>query len=124
MNTVRRPKMFFDEDAHSAGMTFDDDESCRRNLPWSHFHSADWDYTDPTAIRVEIGDWQVVISGHNLEPLCRTIEVARLARVRAHPDFADGPAHEADVFATSIRFIHLASVSPKRGRAAQLRLPI
>lgn len=124
MNPVRRPRMFFDQDVHSAGVTFDDGESRRRNLPWTHFHSADWDYTDPTAIRVEIGDWQVVISGHNLETLFAAIEAARLKRVRAHPEFTDDPAHEADTFATSIRFIHLASASPKRGHAAQLRLPM
>jgi len=116
--------MFFDEGVHPANVTFDDAESSRRNMPWSHFRCADWDYTDPTAIHVEIGDWQVVISGHNLEPLFGAIEVARLARVRAYPDFADDPAHEADVFATNIGFIHLASASPKRGRAVQLRLPI
>jgi len=116
--------MFFDEEVHPANVTFDDGESSRRNMPWSHFRCADWDYADPTAIHVEIGDWQVVISGHNLEPLFGAIEVARLARVRAYPDFADDPAHEADVFATNIRFIHLASASPKRGRAVQLRLPI
>jgi len=54
--------MFFDEGVHPANVTFDDGESSRRNLPWSHFRCADWDYTDPTAIHVEIGDWQVVIS--------------------------------------------------------------
>lgn len=116
--------MFFDEDNRPSGVTFDDSEISRRNIPWSHFRCADWDYADPTAIRVEIGDWQVVISGHNLEPLFEAIETVRLKRVRAHPEFADDPAHEADVFATSIRFIHQDAASLKRGQVAQLRLPI
>ncbi|MEO6568120.1 MAG: hypothetical protein ABIO94_05100, partial [Opitutaceae bacterium] len=87
--------------------------------PWSHFRCAEWDYADPTVIRVEIGDWQVLITGHNLEPLFGAIEAGRLARVRVYPEFADDPAHEPDVFATSIRF-----VPPKRGDATQLRFPI
>jgi hypothetical protein len=120
MNTISRGRNFFEEDAHPAAVTFDDGERCRRNIPWSHFRCADWDYPDPTAIRVEIGDWLVVISGHNLQTLYAAIETARLKRVRAHPEFADDPAHEADVFATNIRFIQQASGSQE----AQLRLPI
>ena len=124
MEALRRPKMFFDEGQHPPSVTFDDAESIRRSLPWSHFHSADWDYVDPTAIRIEIGEWQVVISGHNLESLFGAIAAARLARVKAHPEFADDPAHEVDVYATSIRFIHQESASPRRGQAAQLRFRI
>ena len=78
----------------------------------------------PTAIRIEIGDWQVVISGHNLEALFRAIEAARLLRICAHPEFADDPAHEVDVFATHIRFIHQESASSRRRLSGQLRLPI
>jgi len=52
------------------------------------------------------------------------IEEAKLARLRAHPEFADDPEHEDDVFATTIRFIHQESASLKRGQVAQLRLPI
>jgi len=44
--------------------------------------------------------------------------------IKAHPEFADDPEHEDDVFATSIRFIHQDSASLTRGQAAQLRLPI
>lgn len=124
MEPVRRPKLFFDEGQHPPCVTFDDGECIRRSLPWSHFHSADWDYADPTAIHIEIGEWRVVISGHNLEALFRAIEVARLVRICVHPEFADDPAHEVDVFVTHIRFIHQEAVSPKRGRAAQLQLPI
>lgn len=81
-------------------------------------------YADPAALRIEIGEWQVVISGHNLEALFRTIEAAKLLRIRAHPEFADDPAHEADVFATQIRFLHQEPASLRRGRPAQLQLPI
>lgn len=104
-------------------MTFDDGESILRSLPWSHVHSSEWGYADPTAIRIEIGEWQVVISGHHLEALFRVIEAARLLRIRAHPEFADDPTHEVDVFATQIRFIHQESIASRRGRPAQLRLP-
>jgi hypothetical protein len=124
MEPVRRPRLFFDEGQHPPSVTFDDGEKIRRSLPWSHFHSSDWGYADPTTIRIEIGEWQVVISGHNLEAMFRAIEAARLARVQAHPEFADDPAHEVDVFATHIRFIHQESTSPRGGRAGQLRLPI
>ncbi|MEO7797252.1 MAG: hypothetical protein ABIY47_05955 [Opitutaceae bacterium] len=119
MNPTRKARMFFSEDNRPAGVTFDDGGSVRRNLPWSHFRCAEWDYADPTVIRVEIGDWQIVISGHNLEPLFGAIEAGRLARVRVYPEFADDPAHEPDVFATNIRF-----VPPKRGDGTQLRFPI
>ena len=124
MNPIRKPRMFFEQENRPANVTFDDGDCARKNLPWSHFYSADWNYADPTAIRIEIGDWQVVISGHNLEPLFGAIEAARLARVRAYPEYEHDPTHETDVFAISIRFIHLASASPKRGHAAQLRLPM
>lgn len=122
MNVTRKPRMYFDEGAHPAGVTFNDGERARRNLPWSHFRCADWDYDDPKAIRVEIGDWQVVISGHNLGPPFGAIEAARLIRVHPHPEFAEDPAYETDVFATSIRFIHLASA--KGGGAEQLQFTI
>lgn len=124
MEVLRRPRSLFDEGPHPPNVTFDDGESVRRTLPWSHFHSSDWSYADPTEIRIEIGEWQVVISGHNLEALFAAIESGKLLRIRAHPEFADDPTHEVDVFATQIRFIHLESTSPRRGRAAQLQLPI
>ncbi len=114
MEIARRPRMFFEEDIRAVHVTFDDGQRCRRNLPWSHYQGAEWHYADPGVIRLEIGDWQVVISGHNLAPLLTAVENARLAQVRAYPEFADDPAHEVDVFATSIRFIHLASAAPKR----------
>lgn len=124
MNEARRTRRYFDEEPRPAGVTFDDGERSRWNLPWMRFAGAGWDHSDPATIRMEIGEWQVVITGHNLEPLFRAIEQGRLARVRAHPEFADDPAHEDDVFATSIRFIHQDSASSRRGRGTQLRLPV
>src|SRR5688500_17594168 len=85
-------------------------------MPWMRFTGAEWDQSDPASFRIEIGERQIVISGHNLEPMFAAIEHARLARVRAHPKFADDPAHEVDVFATSIRFIHLGPAAHKRAR--------
>lgn len=123
MNNQRKPKMFFDETVRPPTVTFDDGEQSARNMPWARFACAVWDRSDPTSFRLEIGEWQIVISGHNLEPMFTAIEHARLARVRAHPEFADNPAHEADVFATSIRFVHLGPASERRGRGGQARPP-
>jgi hypothetical protein len=124
MNDPRRTRRYFDEDQRPAGMTFDDGERSRRNMPWMRFAGAEWDHSDPATIRVEIADWQVVITGHNLEQLFRAIEQAKLARLRAYPEFADDPAHENDVFATTIRFVHLSSAAGKRACAPQLNLQL
>ena len=111
MEIQRKPKLFFDQDPASRSATFDDGTRWKRSLPWARFAEAVWDYAEPGTIRMEIGDWQVVIAGHNLEPLFEAIENARLHRVRAHPEFADDPARESDVFATSIRFVHLSALA-------------
>jgi hypothetical protein len=122
MNVTRKPRLLFDEGVHPSGLTFDDGAKSRRNLPWSHFRCAEWCYEDPTSIRMEMGDWQVVISGHNLAGLFEAIESERLIRVQAHPEFVEDSAHENDVFATSIRFIHLTSAgAAKGGGPAQLQ---
>ncbi len=123
MNTPRRPKMFFEEAPRPTGVTFDDGRQNRWNLPWMRFAHAEWDYADPATIRVEIGDWQVVLTGHNLEPLFAAIERGQLLRVRAHPEFADDPAHDGDVYVTSIRFVHLDALARNRRRGAQLKFP-
>ena len=124
MNVPRKPRLIFDEGSHPSGVTFDDGARMRRNVPWSHFRCAEWDYEDPTAIRIEIGDWLVVITGHNLEALFEAVASARLIRLQSHPEFADDPTHETDVFATSIRFIHLASATGKPGGPSQLQFSI
>lgn len=124
MNVTRKPRLFFDECTHPSAVTFDDGARTRRNLPWSHYRCAEWNYEDPTAIRVEIGDWRVVISGHNLGAFFEAIESARLVRVKPHPEFAEDPAHETDVFATSIRFIHITSAAAKGRGPAQLQFSL
>jgi hypothetical protein len=122
MNDQRKGRNYFEEAPRPAGVTFDDAAQARRNLPWIRFAQADWDRSDPGTIRVEIGDWEVVISGHNLAPLFAAIERAQLARVQAHPEFADDPAHEVDVFATSIRFVRVQAAAGKGSRPTQLKL--
>lgn len=114
MNVTRKPRLFFDEGTHPFAVTFDDGGRVRRNVPWSHYRCAEWDYEEPTAFRIEIGDWQVVVTGHNLAALFEAVASARLIRIQAHPEFAEDPTHEIDVFAVSIRFLRVESVSPKR----------
>lgn len=122
MNSLRKPRTFFEEAPRPPCVTFDDSERWRRNLPWMRYADADWDYSDPATIRLEIGDWKVVISGHNLGPLFAAIERAQLVRVEAHPEFADDPSHGEDVFVTSIRFIHLTLTGGKANGSSQLDL--
>jgi hypothetical protein len=72
---------------------------------------------------VEIGDWQVVISGHNLGHLFGVIEAERLQRLGVHPELAEDPAREGDVFATSIRFVRLSAIG-KGALGSQLNLQL
>jgi hypothetical protein len=112
MESHRRPRSFFEECPSARSVTFDDGARCKRNLPWVRFLEAVWDYAEPGTVRVEIGDWQVIICGHNLEALFKAIETGQLQHVRAHPEFRDDPNREPDVFATSIRFVHLSAIAP------------
>ena len=121
MDFVRKPRCFFVEDVSPRSVTFDDGRRWRRNLPWIRYAEATWDYADPGIIRVEIGDWQVVISGHNLGHLFGVIEAERLQRLGVHPEFAEDPAREGDVFATSIRFVRLSAIG-KGDLGSQLNL--
>jgi len=75
-----------------------------RNIPWLHYVEARWDYAEPDTIKVEIGDWLVVINGHNLAPLFLAIEDHTLARIRAQPDLKQDREREIDTFVTEIRF--------------------
>ncbi len=75
-----------DQDEHQE---HDEQHEHEHERTWMRFAGAEWDHSDPATIRVEIGDWQVVITGHNLESLFRAIENARLARLRAYPEFAE-----------------------------------
>ncbi len=102
--SLRKPKLYFDAGANPSHVTFDDGKDQRRNLPWMHYVEARWDYAEPDTIKIEIGDWLVIVRGHNLAPLFLAIEEHSLARVRAQPELQSDREHEADTFAVEIRF--------------------
>jgi len=79
-------------------VTFDDGKEQRRNISWTLYLEARWDYAEPDTIKIEIGDWLVVISGHNLGPLFQAIEEHSLSRLRAQPKLEQDREHEADTF--------------------------
>src|SRR5688572_10666977 len=112
MENYRKPRTFFEVSPSPRSVTFDDGTHCKRNLPWVRFLEAVWDYSDPGTVQIEIGDWQVVICGHNLEQLFDAIATAQLESVRAHPEFADDPKHEDHAFATSISYVPLSALVP------------
>ena len=117
---LRKPKLYFDAAASPSHVTFDDGKEQRRNIPWQHYVEARWDYAEPDTIKMEIGDWLVVITGHNILPLYAAIEEHTLNRVRAHPEFADDAAHGDDSFAVEIRFLK----APERGKRGQTELDL
>lgn len=115
---LKKPRQYFDTAAHPSHVTFDDAKDHRRNLPWAHYVEARWDYREPETIKVEIGDWLVVITGHNLATLFLAIEEHSLVRVRAQPELAKDREREADTFATEIRFLKPPA------RKGQIELPL
>ncbi len=123
MNVQRKPKLYFDTAPHAPGVTFDDGQ-CQRHLPWTHFRSAEWSHSDPATIQIVIGDWQVSVNGHNLSALFEALELAALMRIRPHPEFANDPAREIDVFATSIQFVALPSSASVQRKSHQTHLPL
>src|SRR4051812_8768163 len=102
--TLRKPKLHFDTAAHASHVTFDDGREQRRNLPWHDYVEARWDYAEPDVIWMAIGEWIVVIRGHNLAPLFGAIEDRTLLRLRAQPKQEEDRQHELDTFAVEIRF--------------------
>lgn len=100
----RKPKLHFDTSASPSHVTFDDGKNQRRNFPWMHYIEGRCDYHEPDAIRVEIGEWLIVLRGHNLGPLFVAIEDKTLTRVRAFPEFSKERERESDSFVTEIRF--------------------
>ncbi len=102
--TLRKPREYFDTATHPTHVTFDDGKATKRNLPWLHYVEARWDYDEPDVLRVEIGDWIVVIRGHNLAALFVAIEEHTLVRLRAQPDLAKDRERQIDSFAIEIRF--------------------
>jgi hypothetical protein len=101
---LRKPRLYFDTSASPGHVTFDDGREIRRNLPWLHYVEGRWPYADPDTMRIEIGEWLVLIRGHNLEPLFQAIEEQTLVRLRARPELDRAPEHLADTFAIEVRF--------------------
>lgn len=112
----RKPRMYFDTTARPPHVNFDDGKT-RRILPWGHFVEACWDYAEPDTIRITIGNWLVVLSGYNLEPVFAAIADRSLSQVAVHPDFEEIPEHCDDTFATGIRFLHAPEAKPKKGQS-------
>jgi len=102
--SLRKPKVFFEVVANPSHVTFDDGRERRRNFPWFAYVEANWDHAELDTIKVEIGDWLVVVSGQNLGPLFQAIEDRTLARIRAQPRLREDREREFDTFATEIRF--------------------
>jgi len=118
----RKARLFFETKAHPAGVTFDDGSDWRRNLPWLRYAGSDWSYAEADVLRVEIDEWMVVLSGHNLGPLFAAIEEQTLASVRAHPEWKDGQDWESDSFVTAIRFVHALALAPQAKRKTPCQL--
>jgi len=100
----RKPKLYFDVVARPSHVTFDDGKALKRNIPWSHYVEARWEYGEPDIVKIEIGGWLVVIRGHNLGPLFVAIEDQMLLRVRAQPELGQDPEREMDTFVTEVHF--------------------
>lgn len=116
--TLRKPKLYFDVVADANHVTFDDGKELRRNIPWLQYVEARWEYAEPDTIKMEIGDWLVVLSGNNLGPLFEAIEDHSLMRVAAHPGWKDDHERDFDTFVTAIRFLKppAGTVAKRRGQ--------
>ena len=101
---LRKPKLYFDVVARPSHVTFDDGKALKRNIPWSHYVEARWEYGEPDIVKIEIGGWLVVIRGHNLGPLFIAIEDQTLLRVRAQPELGQDREREMDTFAMEVLF--------------------
>lgn len=104
MTPIRKPRHHFETTPNPSHVTFDDGKDQRRNLPWSHYVEARWDYHEPDTLRIEIGEWMILLAGHNLGPLFAAVEDQVLIRVKAQPELDQDKEREADSYATDIRF--------------------
>ena len=115
---LRKPKLHFDVGANPSHVTFDDGKELRRNIPWLHYVEARWAYGEPDVLQMEIGDWLVILRGHNLAPLFLAIEDHTLLRVRAQPELAQDQEREADTFVIGLSFgklpVHGADMHPSK----------
>ncbi len=122
--TQRRPKLHFDTAANPSHVTLDDGKQSRHNLPWTHYVEARWDYDEPDTIRIEIGEWVVVMRGHNLEPLYLALEDRSLLRVRAQPALGQDREREQDTFVTELRLTKSPAGSSAIKRRGQTELDL
>lgn len=114
---IRKPRLYFDVGANPNNVTFDDGDVLRRNIPWLHYVEARWEYAELDTIKVDIGDWLVVLSGHNLEPLFQAIEEHTLLRVRAQVGWkTDSEERMMDTFVKEIRFLKPPARTPGKRR--------
>lgn len=101
---LRKPKLHFDTTPNPSHVTFDDGKKMRRVIPWPHLVEARWEYAEPDIVKIEIGEWLMVIRGHNLGPLYVAVEEKTLLRVRAHPELEQEREREMDTYVIEIRF--------------------
>ena len=118
---LRKPKLYFDSRASPSHVTFAEGGR-RRNLPWTLFVEATWDDEEADLIKMEIGDWIVLIHGHNLGPLFEAIEEPTLIRLGARPDLKGDRAHEPDTFAYAIQFLKAPPRSREKKPPAQIEI--
>lgn len=117
---LRKPKLHFDTGANPSHVTFDDGRELRRNIPWLHYVEARWAYGEPDILKMEIGEWLVVLHGHNLGPLFLAIEDHTLMRVRAQPDLAQDHERENDTFVVQVEFTKPPPGAPGAKRRGQI----
>jgi hypothetical protein len=120
---ARKPRLYFDTALHANHITFDDGKEMRRNIPWTYYAEARWEFEDDNLIKMEIGDWLVILKGHNLAPLFQAIEERTLTRVRAHGEWQDDPERTTDTYVTEIQFLKpLLSMPGRRHGQSELNL--
>src|SRR5579883_3106929 len=93
----KKPRQHFDTATHPSRVTFDDGKT-ERSLPWISCGEVARDNADPNIIRIEIGDWVVVLHGYNLTPLFTALEEQTLVRVRATRELVHNAERESESF--------------------------
>jgi hypothetical protein len=112
---LRKPRSRFETAQNPSHITFDDGHQVRRNLPWLHYVEARWAYGEPETIQVLIGEWLVILRGHNLGALFAALEEHTLFRVKAQPESQDRE-RECDSYVFKIIFVKAEELSlPPQG---------